>query len=55
MNVLDLDRNDVAGALEILRERSVSRDEWRTMVLLQDDPAELLRLAKKEKLPRISD
>ena len=48
-DILKLDRNDVDGAMEIVRSRPLTPEEWRVLVLLQDDP-KLLRLLAEDVL-----
>lgn len=49
MTILDLERNDISGAVRLYREAVQSalsyqqvEDAARTLVMLQDDPGELL-------------
>lgn len=50
--VWDLDRNDIAACIEFHDEHpSMTSEEIRVMVKLQDDPAELMEIAKGWRRP----
>ncbi len=44
--VWDLPRNDVEACHRFWQGHEVAADEWRAMLRLQDDPAELIAAAK---------
>ena len=45
-SVWKLPRNNVDACRALFEERSVTDDEWRVMLLLQDDPRDLVEAAK---------
>lgn len=44
--VWDLPRNDIAACRAFWDSHAITPEEWRTMLRLQDDPAELIAAAK---------
>lgn len=47
MFVFDIPRNDIAACERYWREHEITGEDWRVMVLLQDDPAALIKAAKR--------
>jgi len=45
-SVWDLPRNDIEACRQFLATNSVTPDQWRTMLRLQDDPDKLIAAAK---------
>ena len=43
-SVWDIDRNDIAACVEYHDANGATPDDIRTMIMLQDDPAELLAI-----------
>jgi hypothetical protein len=51
-SVWDLPRNDIEACHRFWQEHRVTHEEWRTMLRLQDDPAELRAAAETWGLAR---
>lgn len=45
-SVYDLPRNDLEACRVLWQSRDITADEWRTMLLLQDDPETLVEAAR---------
>lgn len=45
-NVWNLPRNDIAACRAYWLEHEITPEEWRTMLMLQDNPAKLIEAAK---------
>lgn len=53
-SVWKLPRNNIDACRAVFEARSITDDEWRVMLLLQDDPRELAEAAKGWRAPATS-
>lgn len=51
VSVYDLPRNDIAACRAFWASREISAEDWRIMLKLQDDPAELETASKRWRRP----
>lgn len=47
MRLWDIPRNDIEACRRLWMERDVTPDDWRVMLRLQDDPAQLIAAEKR--------